>query len=294
MKMSPDSNARPDAARRRLCLAILGAAPAFALAQAASPRPVGSVIDMSGQVKATRDGAPAKVDFFDNIFEGQSFQLAAGAMLVATHRPSKAEYTFHGPADIEFRANQAPVVRGAAPTVRQLGDFAVVALNRLATSGAARMRSFGLAADLDSDTVSSLTPVFIWPARADGAAYRVRVHEWINREPGAELLNIRVSGAQWVPAGKSPLDWGRTYYWTVSEEGSDTPVKRALRTVVDADAGRTLQELRPSDASSVAQLVVYAQSLEWAGARDEAREVWGQASSMRPEASQFRRKAAAL
>ena len=292
--MSPDSNARPDAARRRLCLAILGVGPAIAFAQAASPRPVGSVIDMNGQVKAMRDGASVKVDFFDNIFEGQSFQLAGGAMLVATHRPTKSEYTFNGPAEVEFRANQAPMVRGAPPKVRQLGDFAVVALNRLATSGAARMRSFGLAADLDSDTVSSLSPVFTWPARAEVVAYRVRVHEWINREPGPELVNVRVTGAQWVPAAKSPLDWGRTYYWAVSEEGSGTPVKRALRVVVDADAGRTLAELRPSDASSVAQLVVYAQSLEWAGARDEAREVWVQASSMRPEASQFRRKAAAL
>lgn len=292
--MSPDSDARPDAARRRLFLAILGVGPAIAFAQGTSPRPVGSVIDVSGHVKSMRDGAPAKVDFFDNIFEGQSFQLADRAMLVATHRPTKSEYTFNGPAEVEFRANQAPVVRGAAPTVRQLGDFAVVALNRLATSGAARMRSFGPADNLDSDTVSNLAPVFAWPARADGAAYRVRVHEWINREPGPELVNIRVSGAQWVPAGKSPLEWGHTYYWTVSEEGSDKPVKRALRTVVDADAGRTLQELRPSDASSVAQLVVYAQSLEWAGARDEAREVWVQAASMRPEASQFRRKAAAL
>ncbi len=278
-------------ALRTVALALgSGLLAAATWSQAPTPvQPLGSVIDVSGAVTTLRNGAPARLEFFDPVFEAQAIRVPAGGSLVLTHRPSKSEVTVTGPADIEVRPGGVTVLRGAAPQVRVLADYAVVALGRLATQGAARMRSLEGPMDLDLDTVSSTAPLFEWQPAAGSAGYTLTLQEWVNKEPGAELLRVPLTDTRWLPPAPTPLQWGRAYLWTVTADG--VVLKKGLRTVVAADVGASLGRLAPRDKDNVAENIIYAQALEWAGARDEARQVWSRIAVLRPDAAQIRRKA---
>jgi len=265
---------------------VLGAAPAVA-------QSVAMVTDVSGRVT----GAGA-VTILTEIAVDASLRLDAGSRLVAIYLKSGDEYTFTGPAQVQFRAVEPRVIQGARAQKKAspLGKGGNVTIKPMGVAQAAYvMRSGRTTARIKLLTLSGTkslesSPEFRWQELEAGVAYRFELTD----DTGKSLHVATVTGSGFRLPSSVQLREGVGYTWEVSAR---TPEKRRYVSAGDfslasADLRTQAESLRPADGAPVSERVAYAAWLENAELRDEARRYWRALAKERPEDEKLKALAA--
>jgi hypothetical protein len=246
---------------------------------------VAIVTDLSGKANIHDKSAT----ILSEIEAGAPVRLETGARLVAIYLRTGEEYTFSGPAQIQFRSNAPQVLSGANPqkranllakggkdiTIKPLG---VTQAGFVMRSGAtsARIRLLTLSGTNTLDR----SPEFRWVADEPGLKYRFELTDG----SGKSVFEANVSGASLRLPDSLRLHDGATYTWELATRLADgrRSVGASDFRVVSADLRAQAEALRPVAAASVSARVVYAAWLEQMELKDEARKYWKALAAERP------------
>ncbi len=267
-------------------LSIVGAAHAETVAMAT---------DVSG--KAAFQGGSAKdaVTILTEIEAGARMQLDAGARLVAIYLKSGDEYTFSGPAQIQFRATEPQVLSGAKPQKRAnplaKGGKTIVIQPVGVTQAGFVMRSgrttarIKLLSLLGTKTLET-SPEFRWQAVEPGLNYQFELTD----ETGKSLYSATVEGGSLRLPSAVQLRERVNYTWEISARLRDGQrfVNAGDFSIAPADVRAGVETLRPSPNASVSSRVAFAAWLEQTELHDEARKYWRALAAERPDDSKLK------
>ncbi|MEY3201842.1 MAG: hypothetical protein RIR70_1392 [Pseudomonadota bacterium] len=281
----------------RRCVFAMWALLAAFQAHAQQGVAVGFVLDVTGQVVLSAGGNRQRAEILDRIDIAHTLTVPIGGKVVFLFRPERAEYTFFGPAAIQFGAGGVVVKTGNAGLVRSLPAGVSVRLEpNSRTRPEVRATATGMISPDVGETVLTNRPIFSWDSGAARSTYELTLIDC-----GSDLVNcsgipmkVTLQAPSWRPSEEDALLWGHFYRWTVSQQA-----KKKTRSdqqgwffVVAPEQLELLSALHPGESSEIAPYVLYAQALEEAGARREARDIWQQLTTIRPEQRAFTCKAA--
>jgi hypothetical protein len=264
-------------------LMLLGGA---GLAQAAGPDDVvGMVLDVQGSGEIVRAGRTSKLQLLSYVKPGAQLKLEAGSKASVSHYGAKLIYQLVGPVQAEIGADSVKVLAGTAVTTKSLAEKVVAAAVHPNMGAAAfKMRSLGQEIAMQTPTNRSVQlggrPRFQWNA-PEPASFQLTLIE----APERVVARATVEGSLWeLPAGVK-LEAGKEYRWTVAYTPSDGQQRSAaaeftVASQADADA---IQALRPGVGAAVDEWVLYAAILRDRQMLDEARQVWREIASQRPD-----------
>jgi len=281
----------------RSWLAAVAATTALSLTAAfAQAQSVAMVTDLSG--KATAAGK-AEVTILSEITEEDRLQLEAGAQLTAIYLKSGDEYTFTGPAQIQFRANEPQVVSGAKPQKRasSLGkggkDVTIKPVG--VTQAAYVMRSGRPTArmkllNLSGTKTLEAQPEFRWQELEAGARYRFELTD----DTGKSLYDTETDAAALRLPASVQLRESVGYTWEVSARTPDGRryVSAGDFSIAPADLRARVESLRPAAKAAVSERVAFAAWLEQVELKDEARKYWKALATERPDDGRLKAMAA--
>ena len=262
-----------------LAASVLGLAPSLAMAQG-----VAMVTDVSGRV--TGQGP---ITIMSEISADFRAQVEAGARLVVIYLKSGEEYTFTGPAQIQFRATSPQVISGAQPQKRPspLAMGGNVTIKPVAVTQAAFvMRSARPTArikllSLSGTKTLEAAPGFRWQELEPGLTYRFELTD----DTGKSLheADVTESSVKLPPAVR--LRDNVTYTREVSARAKDGRryVSASDFTVAPPELRAQARSLRPAAGAPVSDRVAYAAWLEQVELKDEARKYWKALAGERPD-----------
>ena len=262
-----------------VCAWLLAAGSAPAMAQN-----VAMVTDVSGRVTGQ-----VPVTILSEIRADSRMQVEPGSRLVVIYLASGDEYTFTGPAQIQFNAAEPQVVSGAKFQKKSspLGKGSNVTIRPVNVAQAAFvMRSSRPTARIKLLTLSGtrtldIAPEFRWQEVEPGAKYRFELTD----DTGKSLYDAEVAGASLKLPPSLQLREGVGYTWEVSTRSPDGRryVSAGDFSIAAQDLRAEAESLRPNAGAPVSQRVTYAAWLEQVQLKDEARKYWRTLSSERPE-----------
>jgi hypothetical protein len=277
-------------------LRFLTAAAAIALGIAVAPaaaQGIAIVTDVSGKVTG-----PGPVTILSEIAADARLQLEPGAKLVALYIKSGDEYSFSGPAQVQFQPGGPNVLSGAKPQKRAspVGKGGKITIKPVGVAQAAYvMRSARSTARikllaLSGTRVLDPSPEFRWQGVEGGAKYRFELTD----DTGRSLFETEAEGTSLRLPSSVALKEGESYTWEVSTR---TPENRRYVsagdfTIAPAALRAQTEALRPAASAPVSDRVAYAAWLENAGLRDEARRYWRILAKERPEDEKLKALAA--
>ena len=274
----------------------MAAALASSLGFAATPvsaQGVAMVTDVSGRV--TGQGP---VTIMSEIAADGRIQVEAGAKLVVIYLKSGEEYTFSGPAQIQFRATDPQVLSGAQPQRRAspMARGGNVAIKPVAVTQAAFVMRSGRPTTLIKLLTLSGTktleaaPEFRWQELEPGLAYRFELTD----DTGKSLHEAEVGATAVKLPSSVQLREGVTYTWEVSARAKDGRryVSAGEFSLAPSQLRAEVNTLRPAAGASVSDRVAYAAWLEQVALKDEARKFWKTLSAERPEDAKLKALAA--
>jgi len=247
---------------------------------------VAMVTDLSG--RATLQGRA--VTILSEITVDTRLQVEAGGKLVVIYLKSGDEYTFSGPAQVQFRTTEPQVHSGAAPqkrasplgrggkdvTIKPVGVAQagfVMRGNR--TSGRIRLLTLSGARTLES------APEFRWQETQPGIRYRYK----LTGADGKLLYETELEGTVFSLPASVRLAQGVDYTWELSAQFPD-----GLRysstgdfSLAPPELRAQVEALRPARGASVAERVLFAAWLEHVELKDEARKYWKAVAAERPD-----------
>ncbi|MGH8700005.1 MAG: hypothetical protein ACREVR_02360 [Burkholderiales bacterium] len=260
---------------------------------------VAMVTDLSG--KAALQGAAGKgnIAILSEIAAETRIQLEGGARLVVIYLKSGDEYTFTGPAQIQFRSNEPQVLSGAGPQKRESplgkGGKNVMIKPIGVAHGAYVMRSGRPTARIKLLTLSGTktldtAPEFRWQEIEAGVKYRFELTD----DTGKSLFETDVTGSSLTLSASVQLRVGVAYTWELSARLPDGKRYVSAGDFSIATSGLRVQAdaLRPGPGAAVSDRVAFAAWLEQMELRDEARKYWRTLSAERPEDAKLRALAA--
>jgi hypothetical protein len=259
----------------------------FSLPVAAQSIVIAMVTDLDGKVALMMDGKSEQAQILSDIAVGSKVQLESGTKFVVLYLEGGAEFTFTGPAQIEFKAEKPEVVSGSAPTIRNpsliggvrlkpvgLGQGALVLRN---ATGGARIRLISA----NGTRVLETQPEFRWQVPEAGLKYHVEITD----DSGRSLHDGQVdTNAFFLPAGLQLKD-GMSYMWEVSSRLPDGRKYSSVGvfSVATSDLRAQAAAMLSETTSAVASRVAYAIWLEQMELKDEARKYWRSLLIDRPE-----------
>lgn len=250
-------------------------------------QPVAMVTDLVGKVQG--DAKNPNVSILAEIDADRQIKLESGATLVAIYLKSGGEYTFKGPALIQFKADAPVALSGAAPQQRAapLAKDPQVRIKPVGVvQGALVMRSARPGARLKllspkGAKILELNPPFRWQGMDNVTTYQFELID----DAGKTLLETTVEGTALKLPPQIALKEGATYTWEVSVR---TPDGRKFSSAGDfgvapGDLRKQVESLRPRKESQLAERVAFAAWLEQVELKEEARRYWKELSGERPE-----------
>lgn len=245
---------------------------------------VAIVTDVSGRV--TGQGP---VTILSEVAAESRMQVDSGGKLVVIYLGSGDEYTFAGPAQIQFRAAGPQVISGAAPQKRSspLGKGSSLTIKPVAVTQAAFvMRSSRPTARIKLLTLSGTktldaSPEFRWQEVEPGVIYRFELTD----DTGGSLHEAEVQRSSFKLPDSVQLREGIGYTWGVSARTPDGRryVSAGDFTIATAQLRAEVNAVRPGAGTPVSQRVAFAAWLEQMELRDEARKYWRALTAERPE-----------
>lgn len=252
---------------------------AFALCARAAD-PVAFVSDFKGEVAMNGAGRPP---FLAELLPGTKLVLGADAAVAVMYVVSGEEFSLKGPGEFVVTKQGVQATKGAAPAIRapaiRPSTATLVQTSKTATASL-RMRSApgyrseraGALYPVNAK-ISTLQPTLRW-AGDPNATYAVVVTSASGKE--VHKGNSRGTSLR-LPA---PLVAGQGYAWACSAGGAQ--VAEARFETLSADAIAAADKARTS-AKSFPDRVLLALSLQDLGAAQDAKEVWAQLASERPD-----------
>jgi len=250
---------------------------------------IAMVTDLSG--KAAIQGKSATI--LSEIQADARVQLDAGARLVAIYLKSGDEYSFAGPAQIQFRASEPQVLSGAKPQKRgsplkgsdiRINPISTTQVGFVMRGGrnTARIRLLALSGTKTLET----NPEFRWQEAEPSLKYQFDLTD----ETGKSLIETRVEGASFRLPASVQLRTGAAYTWEVSARLRDGRryVSAGDFSIAPADLRASAETLRPAIGAPVSDRVAYAAWLEQMELRDEARKYWRVLAAERPDDSKLK------
>ena len=272
--------------------------PVFCLLLAGNPVVAGAqsiamATDVAGKVTAAGQG----ISILSEIPSDARVELDAGARLVAVYLKSGEEYSFTGPAQIQFRASDPEVLSGAKPQKR--GNplrSSGVRINPVSTTQAgfvmrsgrntARIKLLALSGTRTLET----NPEFRWLEAEPGLKYQFDLTD----ETGKSLIETRVEGSSFRLPASVQLQADTTYTWEISVRLSDGRryVNAGDFSIAPPGLRAQANTLRPARDAPVSERVAFAAWLEQMELRDEARKYWRVLAAERPEDERLKALAA--
>ncbi len=279
--------------RRALALAIF-VSWLVALATPAWAESIALVTDVSGRV--TGQGP---VTILSEIAADTRVQLESGARLVVIYFRSGDEYTFTGPAQIQFRTTEPQVLSGAKPQKRasplRKGGKDVTIKPVSVTQAAYVMRSGRPTARIKLLTLSGTktldaSPEFRWQEIEPGAKYRFELTD----DTGRSVYESDVTGSALKLPLPVRLREGVPYTWELSARLADGRryVSAGDFSIVTPQLRAEADALRPAAGAPVSERVAFAAWLEQMELKDEARKYWRVLAAERPEDAKLKALAA--
>lgn len=252
---------------------------------------VAIVTDLAG--KAAIQGKSATI--LTEIEADARVQLDSGARLVAIYLKFGEEYTFAGPAQIQFRATEPQVLSGAKPqkranplgkggqniTIKPVGVTQAGFVMR-GGRNTARIKLLALSGTRTLET----NPEFRWQEVEPGLKYQFDLTD----ETGKSLIETQVEGASFRLPASVQLRTGAAYTWEVSARLRDGRryVSVADFSIAPAELRARADTLRPATGAPVSDRVAFAAWLEQMELRDEARKYWRVLAAERPDDSKLK------
>jgi hypothetical protein len=254
---------------------------------------VAVVTDVAGRVAEQE-----QLVILSRIARDARIQIGEGGRLVVIYLRSGDQYTFSGPAQIEFGATEPRVLAGTKPrrqasplsrvdnpTIRST-DVTPGGLVMRGTLRSARIRLLGPAGTVTLETA----PEFRWEEPEPKATYRFELFDG----SGRSLYEASATGGvlRLVPAVQ--LLEGERYTWELSARLADGRryVSSADFSVAPARLRAEADELRPAAGAPVSDRVAYAVWLDHVNLKDEARKYWKALAAERPDDARLRELAA--
>lgn len=265
----------------------------------AAAESVAIITDVAGKAAFLSGPSTGAVTILSEVAADARLQLEGGARLVAIYLESGDEYTFTGPAQIQFRASEPQVISGAKPQRRanplHKGGKDVTIKPVSVTQAAFVMRSGRPTARIKLLTLSGTRTLdsaleFRWQALEAG----VRYHFEITDETGKSLHEAEIQGTSFRLPDSVQLREGVDYTWELSARTPDGRryVSAGDFSIATADLRATVELLRPVENAPVSERVAFAAWLEQMELRDEARKYWRPLAQERPEDAKLKALAA--
>lgn len=250
----------------------------------AAAQSVALVTDISGRVSGT-----APVSILSEIAADARVQIDAGARLVTIYLTSGDEYTFTGPAQVQFRAAEPLVLSGGKPQrkANPLGGGSNVTIRPVKVAQAAFVMRGGRPTarikqlSLSGTRTLESSPEFRWQQIEPGVKYRFELSD----DTGRSIYESEVEAALLRLPPSIALRDGVSYTWEISARTPDNRryVSASDFSVASADLKKQADALRPADGAPVSERVAYAAWLEQMELRDEARKYWKALAAERPD-----------
>lgn len=264
------------------------------LASPASSQGVAMVTDVSGRVTGH-----APVTILLELPADARVRIEPGGRLVVIYLKSGDEYSFFGPAQIQFRDGEPQVLSGAAPQKRAsafgTGGKDVVIKPVGVTQSTYVMRSSRPTARIKLLTLSGTktldaSPEFRWQEVEPGVRYRFELTD----DTGGSLHEAEVRKSSFKLPDSVQLREGIGYTWGVSARTPDGRryVSAGDFTIATPQLRAEADALRPGAGTPVSQRVAFAVWLEQMELKDEARKYWRVLAAERPEDARLRLLAA--
>jgi hypothetical protein len=244
-------------------------------AAAAPPaEPVGLVTELSGvgSVAQKPDGGP--LETLRELMPGAVVSLAGAARATVVHTPTGTVYELSGPGRFQVQARSIEPLNGAKLSKRGLPpELRTFQLKPLSTMQASIVMRGAAPLRLEGPNGGVLA--------TDELTYRVRGNLTVQTmevtDPeSSDAWPVSNTGASFVVGTSVPARPGRQYAVVVKgtdARGQSTQLSSRFW-LIDADAAARLQAARPAASAPLTDLIVYAMSLETAGATATARAAW--------------------
>jgi hypothetical protein len=267
-----------------LAIALVSLAVVTQRVQAA---PVSMMLDVQGAVDILDGNSIKRAQIAATLQQGMRLLLASDATASLVHYASKQQYRITGPAELLIEPNAVRAVKGAAPTVKPLGDDKAQAaagfrgrLVPAAYSMKEVLSPVSIGYPSQGEVVVDQTrPISIKSAEA-GMKVTVGIYQGKSLVAEKALVTAAVSSIKFSEL--TTLQANTTYLLVVTDDtGSKKTVEFSLAT---PQAVKRIERIKPEANSRVDDWVLYALSLENEGALSLARDAWNQVAKRRPEA----------
>jgi len=264
----------------RLSRALLTAACIFLSLGARAADPVAFVSDLSGEVVLDGAGRPR---FLAELLPGSRLVLAPQAKAAVMFVVSGEEFALKGPGEFVVAKQGVRAVKGATPSSRiapqRVSAAVLVEASRSATASL-RMRSVALPKGEPKGPqypvavrIATLQPTLRWSGEPE-SAYTVV----LTTTSGADVFHGNARGtALRLPVRLAP---DQAYAWSYSAAG--LVLGDARFETLPAQAIEAAEKAR-AGAKSFADRVLLALVLQELGAAQDARDVWAQLATERPD-----------
>ena len=278
--------------------ALIGVASCLVLCPTATrAETVAIVTDVTGKVLVQGGAAINTITILTDIESDTRLALEGGARLVVIYLQSGDEYSFSGPAQVQFKSSGPQLASGAQPLKRasllgrssrnaSIKPFGVTQGAMVMRSIPARIKLLNLSGTRTLDTA----PEFRWQGVEPGARYQFE----LNDDTGRSLFEIQVEGVALKLPPTLKLESGADYKWSVSARLADGRryVNTGSFSIAPADLRTRAEALRPPADAAVAERVTFAIWLAQSRLNDEARKYWKTLSGERPHDARLRALAA--
>jgi len=267
---------------------ILAAVLAFGVARA---DPIAIVTDVQGGASRLSGGAAMPLALLSELADGARVSLTGGARLTALYVRSGDEYTVQGPGVVDFRAARPEPSAGATVSRRAPPQGREIRIRPASVAqGALVVRSGGarLVAPVASTTLER-SPEFRWEDARRGVRYRFSLAD----ADGGAVYGAETDARTLRLPESVVLKPGVLYRWEVSVRADSDhlqSVRATFRTASD-ELRAQAHALRPDASAGFAGRVAYAMWLDQMELRDEARGLWRELATERPDDATLRERA---
>lgn len=251
--------------------------------------PVAMVTDAGGGVFSVSGGQNKKVALLAYLEPGTVIQLDARAHVSITLFAKPVEYRFIGPAKLTVEAGRVFAHEGNAdahPVSLEKTSAArkfTVAQRESVAQAAYEMRAVRPGLRLGDPVDTRLVGddiAFNWDGPRPIGGYQLSLYD-----SGKQLLHqASVSTNSWIPS-TGLLKAGNAYEWEISAtlENREVLTARGSFSMADSVEARAVLAQRPQAGASFSDRVLYAVFLEGKGFGYDARRVWKELASERPD-----------
>lgn len=255
---------------------------------------VAMVTDLKGAASFVTTNKTRPVAILSEVKTGAEIRLEKDCQLTVIYMKSGSEFQLTGPARVSVGTDELQLLSGAE--IIRKASFLNEKTAKLDTKGgqliqgAIRMRSLetqSIKLQTPLAKVAQTRPVFQWTATTEGEKYVFRLHEDGSNDL---LVEAQVTGHEYQLPKNIQLSLGRTYIWSVDiDRGNGNVESRVGEFILATEEDKKhFIGLRPKSDASFSDRILYAALLEQANLREEAKKIWQELSSERPESAELK------